>query len=81
MSGDRDAQFRAWAMARRDALRRTAYLMCGDWALADDLVQDALTRLYEVWPRVRGRGDPSGYARRVLLNLFIDHGRRPARRE
>jgi hypothetical protein len=28
--------FRAYAAARRADLRRTAYLLCGDWYLADD---------------------------------------------
>jgi RNA polymerase sigma-70 factor (sigma-E family) len=73
--------FRAWVAVRREPLRRSAYLMCGDWYLADDLVQDAMARLYGVWDRVAARGDPEAYARRVVVNLLIDHSRRPARRE
>ena len=53
-----EAEFRAWVMASRVRLRTTAFLICGDWFLADDLVQDALARLYAVWPRVVPRGDP-----------------------
>lgn len=76
-----EAEFRAWVAARRDRLRRTAYLLCGDWYLADDLVQDTLGRLYEVWSRVCATGDPDAYARRILVHRYVDHRRRPARRE
>ena len=76
-----EAEFRAWVMASRVRLRTTAFLICGDWFLADDLVQDALARLYAVWPRVVQRGDPQAYVRRIVVNLHLDHRRRPARRE
>ena len=76
-----EEEFRGWVTSRRLALRQTAYLLCGDWFLADDLVQDAITRLFSHWDRVTTSGDPDGYARRVLLNLYLDHRRRPARRE
>lgn len=75
-----ERDFRAWASARREPLRRSAFLMCGDWFLADDLVQDALARLFSVWTRVGQRGNPDAYARRVVVNLLIDERRRPWRR-
>ncbi|MGN6472590.1 MAG: sigma factor, partial [Mycobacteriales bacterium] len=53
MSQADEAAFRAFALTRRAGLRRTAYLMCGDWHQADDLVQTALTKLYVAWRRVR----------------------------
>lgn len=81
MGTDVDADFRRWATANREGLRRTAYLLCGDWFLADDLVQDTLIRLVAAWPRLMGSGNPAAYARRVLLNLYLDHLRRPGRRE
>lgn len=74
-------EFREYAAARRGALRRTAYLLCGDWYLADDLVQDALARLYVRWPRVRERGEVDAYVRRMLVNGFLAARRRPWRRE
>jgi len=76
-----EADFLGWVSTSRDGLRKTAYLLCGDWFLADDLVQDALTRLYGVWGRVAGSGDPGPYARKILLNLYLDHRRLAARRE
>lgn len=81
MSRPSEADFRDWVAGSRGRLRATAYLLCGDWFLADDLVQDALARVYAVWPRVAGRGDPQAYVRRILVNLHLDHRRRPARRE
>ncbi len=76
-----EADFVGWVATSRDGLRTTAYLLSGDWYLADDLVQDALTRLYGVWPRVSAAGDPAPYARKILVNLYLDHRRRPSRRE
>ncbi|WP_245715196.1 sigma factor [Nocardioides szechwanensis] len=81
MAPDSETDFRDWAAASRSRLRRTAYLLSGDWHLADDLVQDALTRAYAVWPRVARGGQPDAYVRKILLNLYLDHRRRPARRE
>ncbi|MFF4397208.1 SigE family RNA polymerase sigma factor [Streptomyces sp. NPDC001480] len=77
----RETDFRTWVLQHRTRLRTTAFLLCGDWYLADDLVQDALGRLYSRWERVVAAGDPRAYVRRVLCNLHNDHLRRPARRE
>ena len=76
-----DDGFRAWVLAHRARLRRTAFLLCGDWHLADDLVQDVLVRMYEAWPRVGAAPDLTRYSRRVLVNRYLDHRRRPSRRE
>lgn len=81
MGKQTEADFRGWVSTSRDGLRRTAFLLCGDWFLADDLVQDALSRVFVRWDRVAGHDDPTPYARRVVVNLYLDHRRRPARRE
>jgi RNA polymerase sigma-70 factor (sigma-E family) len=75
------ARFRDYASAKRADLRRTAYLLCGDWYLADDLVQDALGSLYVHWRRVSGRGEVDAYVRRMLVNGFLASKRRSWRRE
>ena len=75
------AGFREFALARRAALRRTAYLVGGDWHLADDVVQEALARLYADWPRLVARGTVDAYARKVVVNGVLAHRRRPWRRE
>ena len=81
MNRQAEEEFRSWALACRGTLRRTAFLLSGDWFTADDLVQDALIRIYGVWPRLEQSGNVSAYARRVMLNLYLDHRRRPWRRE
>jgi RNA polymerase sigma-70 factor (sigma-E family) len=73
--------FRAYALSRRATLRRTAYLMCGDWHQADDLVQTTLTKLYVAWKRVRSEDAPDAYTRRILTRCYLDERRRPWRRE
>jgi RNA polymerase sigma-70 factor (sigma-E family) len=81
MSEADEAAFRGFAHSRRPGLRRTAYLMCGDWHQADDLVQTALTKLYVAWRRVRNDEAPDAYVRRILTRCFLDERRRPWRRE
>src|ERR1700760_2381079 len=39
-----DDGFREYVAVRLEPLRRTAYLMCGDWHLADDVVSTALLK-------------------------------------
>ncbi len=41
-----EAAFIEFAGSARDRLRRTAYLLCGDWDRAADLVQEGLIRVY-----------------------------------
>ncbi len=72
--------FREWVSYRAPVLRRKAYLLCGDWYAADDLVQDALISLYTTWPRVARGNNIDAYASRVLVHKFIDEKRRPWRR-
>src|SRR6478609_2898488 len=77
---ERDATFAEFVDARRGTLVRTAYLLCGDWHRAEDLVQQSLTKLYVAWPRVVGGGGEDAYARRVLLNTSRDDWRTRRRR-
>ena len=62
--------------ARSGALLRTAYLLLGDHALAQDLVQEALTKVYVAWPRIQRREGVDAYARRVVVNTAISWKRR-----
>jgi RNA polymerase sigma-70 factor (sigma-E family) len=73
----RDAgEFTAFVLASQASLRRTAYLMCGDWQLASDYVQDALIRVYRHWPRLRGDAEARSYARKAVVSVVIDAKRR-----
>jgi RNA polymerase sigma-70 factor (sigma-E family) len=78
---ERDAEFVEFVTAQRTALVRLARLLtAGDDALAEDLVQTTLTRLYVHWGRVRRAGNPVGYARTSLTHAFVDEQRRAHRR-
>lgn len=77
----RNSEFSEFVVARRRHLRRFAYLLCGDWHQAEDLVQTALTKLYVAWPRIRREGTEEAYARQTLLRCHLDERRRPWRRE
>ena len=80
-SVSQDEEFAAYVAAARPGLWRAAFLLCGNVAQADDLVQSALLKLYVAWPRLV-RGDRiDGYARRIIANSHIDEKRRPWRRE
>ena len=68
--------FTAFVVGCQPALRRTAYLMCGDWSLASDYVQDALIRVYRHWPRLRSDAEARSYARKAVVSVVIDAQRR-----
>jgi len=76
-----DDDFVAYYTAHADGLRATAYLLCGDWHLAQDLTQIAFTKVYRVWSRVERHDSLHQYVRRVLVRAFLDERRRPWRRE
>ncbi|MBX6749637.1 MAG: SigE family RNA polymerase sigma factor [Micromonosporaceae bacterium] len=71
----RDDDFRDFVRARSPALSRTAYLLTGDHHLAQDLLQSALAKTYQHWPRVRD-GNPEAYVRRALHNTYVSWWRR-----
>ncbi|WP_240477188.1 SigE family RNA polymerase sigma factor [Jiangella muralis] len=74
-------EFVAYVDARRGYLRRVAYLVCGDWHAAEDLVQTALIKLYAAWPRIHTDGAEDAYVRRIIVRAHLDEKRRPWRRE
>lgn len=70
-SSSRDEEFTAYVTARMVWLRRVAYLLCQDWHRADDLVQSAITRLYLHWRKASAAENVDGYARTVLVRVFL----------
>jgi RNA polymerase sigma-70 factor (sigma-E family) len=73
-------EFVEYFAARRDAVRRTAYLLCGDWYWADDLTQGAFIRLAAGWRRVRDRGALDAFVRTCLVRAYLSEARRIWRR-
>jgi RNA polymerase sigma-70 factor (sigma-E family) len=76
-----EAGYREYVIHRLEGLRRTAFLLCGDWHQADDLVSIALVKLLRYWRRVSVMEHPDAYVRQVLLRAWLDERRRPWRRE
>ncbi|HET6876523.1 MAG TPA: SigE family RNA polymerase sigma factor [Jatrophihabitans sp.] len=77
----RDVGFAVFVREHTPALLRTAYLLTGNGAAAEELVQDTLVRLYPKWERVEEADAPLAYVRRSLANAYVNHQRRAARRE
>lgn len=73
-------EFDDLVVARSHALRRTAFLMCGDWHQAEDLVQLTFIKLYGAWGRVRREEGLDAYLRKTLMRTCIDEKRRAWRR-
>jgi len=62
--------------SRGRALLRTAYMLTGNVADAEDLVQSALAKTYQAWNRIEDRGALDGYVRRAMVNTHISWWRR-----
>lgn len=73
-----EVEFGEFAAAQASQLFRIAYLLCGDWHEAQDLVQIALTKLFVAWGRASRVDHVSSYARSVLVNSYLS-SRRPRR--
>ncbi|WP_151082464.1 SigE family RNA polymerase sigma factor [Nocardioides cynanchi] len=70
------AAFAEFAAARARSLHRAAYLMVGDPQLAQDLVQEALTKTYVAWPRLRDPHNAEAYCRKAITTTAISWFRR-----
>jgi RNA polymerase sigma-70 factor (sigma-E family) len=77
---DERRQFSEYFAARRDAVRRTAYLLCGDWHWADDLTQAAFIKLAAGWSTVRDRQALDAFVRTCLIRAYLSETRRLWRR-
>ena len=73
-SGDRSVDFDDFVAARSTALLRTAYLLTHDHALAEDLLQTALTKAWFAWSKIDGQHE--AYVRRILANTYATWWRR-----
>jgi RNA polymerase sigma-70 factor (sigma-E family) len=75
-----DDDFTAFVVARSGRLVHIARMLCGDAALAEDLVQTALEKAYLRWDRIE-MGDPFGYVRQAVVNQHLSFLRRRPWRE
>jgi RNA polymerase sigma-70 factor (sigma-E family) len=71
-----DDEFAEFANAHAERLRTTAFMLCRDWHLAQDLTQTALTKLFLSWRRAVQADNLVAYAQKILLRAYLDHRRR-----
>lgn len=76
-----DEQFDAFMTASWSSLYRTAVLMTGDTHLAEDMLQNAMGKVYKSWHRVSRVEHPRSYARAILANEVSTWWRRQSSSE
>lgn len=76
MNEQREREYREYVHARSDALMRTAYLLTGNRADAEDLMQTTLVKTYQAWSRIEHRGAVDSYVRRTMVNAQTSWWRR-----
>lgn len=78
MQGHED--FDGFYLATRGRVVGHVYLMTGDFAEAEEAVQEAYCRAWQRWPRLRGYADPEGWVRTVAYRVAVSSWRRAVRR-
>lgn len=69
-----DDEFVAFVEQSGSRLCDTAFWLCGDWGLAQDLTQTTFIKVYLSWRRINHH-DPYPYSKQVLLRTYLDHKR------
>ncbi len=72
---DKWTDLREFVAARGLALSRTAYLLTGSEAAAEDLLQDTYVDVVRRWRRI-DPSNPEPYVRRIMYSRFVDGLRR-----
>lgn len=70
-----EEEFVEFAAAAAPRLRRTAFLLCGNWHTAEDLAQTALAKMFVSWSRIRRHEAEHAYATRTLVNCYLSDKR------
>ncbi|MFN2536793.1 MAG: sigma factor, partial [Mycobacteriales bacterium] len=71
-----EGTFHQFVLSRQRQLLRRAWLLTGDWAAAEDLVQGALLRVWPKWSRASRDGQGEAYVNKTILNLYLSGRRR-----
>jgi RNA polymerase sigma-70 factor (sigma-E family) len=69
-------EFIEFATITSPRLRRTAFLLCGDWHTAEDLAQATLVKMFASWRRINRKDAADAYATRTLVNTYLADRRR-----
>jgi RNA polymerase sigma-70 factor (sigma-E family) len=75
-----DEEFAEFVVGALPRLLRFAYVLTGNPAAAEDLVQIALGRSWRAW-RLRRIDDPQAFVRKVMINSYASWYRRHGSRE
>lgn len=70
-----EEEFAQFVRSSSAGLTRTAWLLTGDWASAEDLVQSAFLKSWQRWSSVH-RQTAEAYTRRVIMTTFLGWRRR-----
>lgn len=68
--------FTVFVESASQSLLRSAWLLTGDAASAEDLLQTALARMWPRWNRIAAGGNPEAYLRRMLYTSYLSWWRR-----
>lgn len=71
-----DADFSEFVEAAGTGLLRTSFLLVGNAADAEDLVQVALEKTYRNWSKICTADHPEAYVRRILVNSATSRWRK-----
>jgi RNA polymerase sigma-70 factor (sigma-E family) len=72
-------EFTDFAVGAAPRLRRTAFLLCGNWHTAEDLAQATLAKMFVSWRRISRQDAVYAYASRTLVNTYLASRRRRRR--
>jgi RNA polymerase sigma-70 factor (sigma-E family) len=75
MTTERDHDYIEYVTLRLPALRRLALLLCQDLHRADDLVQQAIIKVYLHWPKAAAADSIDAYVNAIVVREFL-HERR-----
>ena len=75
-SSDESSDFDEFMNATWAPLFRTAYLLTGDYHLAEDLLQTAFAKVFLSWPKVSTLEQPLAYTRKIVTNQAMSWWRR-----
>ena len=65
-----DEGFREFVLSASPSLLRTGWMLTGDRALAEDLLQTALAKTWPHWSRISKDGTPAAYVRTVMVRTY-----------
>ena len=77
----KEADFDEFMTAQWGPLFRTAYLLTGDYQLAEDVLQTAFAKAFMSWSKISRMGQPVAYTRKIVTNQAMSWWRRSSSSE